>query len=293
MQKFFTVLLHYIIKVTPSILAGFLLSGVIYEFLPQNWIDRYLTKKGILPILYVTVAGIFLPLCCFGSVPVAIGFRKKGVALGPVLAFLVATPATSITAILVTWRLLGGFFTLYLALSVIVMGLVIGIIGNNIRDNFKKEQEIPVCDKCGGKHEHHREGPDRIKSVFSYGLIDMPKNIGKELLIGLVLAALVASITPVQNIIENYLSGSIGYLFALVAGLVMYICSTASVPLVHAFTVSGLNTGAGLVLLIVGPITSYGTLLVLKKEFGRKVLLAYLSVVSILAVVFGYFFTLI
>lgn len=128
--QFFYTIQHYVIEIAPSLVLGLLLSGIIHEFVPQSWVNHYLSRKGILPILYVTIAGIILPLCCFGSLPVAIGFKKKGAPLGPILAFLVATPATSITAILVTWRLLGIGFTLYLCLSVILMGLIIGIIGN-------------------------------------------------------------------------------------------------------------------------------------------------------------------
>ena len=53
--------------------------------------------------------------------------------VGPVLAFLVATPATSITALLVCYALLGIKFTVFIFFAVIVMGLVMGLIGNLIR----------------------------------------------------------------------------------------------------------------------------------------------------------------
>ena len=73
----------------------------------------------------------------------------------------------------------------------------------------------------------------------------------------------------------------------------MYICSTASVPLVHAFVSQGMNIGAGMVLLLVGPITSWGTILVLRKEFGAKTLLAYLAVISVMALALGWCFSMI
>ena len=74
------------------------------------------------------------------------------------------------------------------------------------------------------------------------------------------------------------------------AGQTRAICSTASVPLVHAFISQGMNIGAGLVLLLVGPITSYGTILVVRKEFGTKVLLVYISMICILSLTAGYLF---
>jgi len=47
----------------------------------------------------------------------------------------------------------------------------------------------------------------------------------------------------------------------------MYICSTASVPLVHAFISQGMNVGAGMVLLVAGPVTSWGGSFSPKKVF--------------------------
>ncbi len=63
----------------------------------------------------------------------------------------------------------------------------------------------------------------------------MTKEIGVEILIGIVLASVVSSVAPVGYLIKNFLVGPAGYVFALIFGLVMYICATASVPLAHAF----------------------------------------------------------
>jgi len=133
----------------------------------------------------------------------------------------------------------------------------------------------------------------RLASALRFGFVDMVKEIGPELLLGLVLAALVATIAPIGKFVGSYLGGGLGYLFSLVFGLLMYICSTASVPLVHAFLSQGMNIGAGMVLLLVGPITSWGTILVLRKEFGAKTLLAYLAVISIMALALGWCFSMI
>jgi len=60
-----------------------------------------------------------------------------------------------------------------------------------------------------------------------------------------------------------------------------------------SFLSQGLNVGAGMILLLVGPVTSWGTILVLRKEFGGKTLLTYLSVISALALAFGYIFSVV
>lgn len=295
-NQFFYHLQHYSIEVLPAIVIGFLVSGIIHEFLPQNFADRHLNKKGILPILYVTIIGIVLPVCCFGSLPIAVGFRKKGMPLGPILAFLVATPATSVPAILVTWKLFSSEFTVYLCLTVILMGLVTGIIGNFVTYPEVKEiaEECPMCneEEHTGHLHHSKNIVQRLLSVVYFGFVDLPKEIGIELIIGIVLAAVVTSVIPIQTLIRNYLFGWHGYFFALVFGVLMYICATASVPFVHALVSQGLNIGAGLTLLLIGPITSYGTILVIRKEFGTKILLVYLTVVCLSSLILGYLYSL-
>ncbi len=329
--QFFIVLKDYIIEVLPFLAIGFLLSGLINEFVPTEWVERRLGGKGIMPLLYSTLAGTILPICCLGSLPVAMSFHEKGARLGPVLAFLVATPATSITALLVTYSLLGIKFAVFIFFAVILMGLVVGVIGNLIRVesrertgevavdpvcgmNVSKAESIKVeykgesyyfcCSRCqedflkeadryiaGGKPV--KNIGIRLGSALRFGFVDMVKRIGLELLLGLVLAALVTAIAPVGKFIGDYLGGGLGYPFSLVFGLVMYICSTASVPLVHAFILQGMNIGAGMVLLIAGPVTSLGTILVLRKEFGGKTLCIYLAAISTMALALGYLFSII
>lgn len=106
--------------------------------------------RGIKPLLYATLVGTALPICCLGSLPVAVSLHEKGARLGPVLAFLVATPATSIPALLVCYALLGIKFTVFIFFAVILMGLIMGAIGNLIK--FKprgQAAEITVDPICG------------------------------------------------------------------------------------------------------------------------------------------------
>lgn len=295
MTHFFHIFFHYCWEILPAVALGFLLSGIIQELIPANLVERHLGDKGLKPIFYTTLVGTLLPICCWGSLPVAISFHKKGARLGPILAFLVATPATSVSALLVTWRLMGLKFTIFIFFAVILMGMVMGMVGNLF--NIEPQEVIrTICNECSKEkkcHVHHKGFIQHTKSIFKYAFVDMVKEIGPELLLGLVLAAAVAAFVPIGEWIRHNLLGFAGYAFSLIFGLIMYICSTATVPLVDAFIKQGLSMGAGMVLLLVGPITSYGTILVLRKEFGSKILLVYLSGISLLSLILGYTFSLI
>jgi len=159
---------------------------------------------------------------------------------------------------------------------------------SHCQETFEKEPEKYINTK-----NYIKDIRERLSSVFKYAFIGMIKKIGPEIFLGLVLAALVSTIAPVGEFVGEHFNGGLGYLFSLIFGLVMYICSTASVPLVHAFVSQGMNIGAGMVLLIAGPVTSWGTILVLRKVFGNKILAIYLVLISILSLLFGYLFSII
>ena len=284
---------HYLIEVIPALAIGFFLSGLAHEFIPQSWVDKNLGKPGIKPILISTLVGAMLPICCWGTLPLAVGFYKKGARLGPVLAFLVATPATSISALLVTYNILGLSFAVFIFFAVIFMGVTIGLVGNRLAHIRKVLNTVEICPHCNeakGTCGHAEGWSCRLKSVLRYAYIDMPREIGLETSIGIVLAAFVAASVPIGHLIGQYLSGLVGYVFSLIFGILSYICSTATVPLADAFIKQGMSVGAAMVLMLVGPITSYGTILVLRKEFGTKILFIYLSLVSIISLLCGFLY---
>ncbi len=345
--------LHYFIEVLPSLAVGFLLSGLIHEFVPTNLVEKHLGGKGIGPLLWATVIGTILPICCVGSLPVALSLHKKGAKIGSVVSFLIATPATSLTALFVTYSLFGWSFTIYIFAAVIVMGVIIGALSNMLGFGIKdidappsccstKEADGPNIDPvCGmtvsedtdlviryegrkiyfcsahcldkfnanpesyhgktecetGCCEDHAETKiptgQKVLSALKFAFWKMPRDIGLELLLGILIASIVASFDPLGALINRYLGGFWGYPFSLVVGIFVYVCSTASVPLAHALWEQGMNIGASMLFLIVGPVTSWSTILVVRKYFGGKMLVFYLVSLSILSVVAGFLFSLI
>lgn len=296
MQQFLHIFLQYTYEVIPALVVGFFISGIVHEMIPEDKVLKYLGSGGIRPIFYSTLVGTFLPVCCWGSLPIAVSFYKKGAKLGPILAFLVATPATSISALLVAYSVLGLGFTVYIFFSVIIMGVTIGLIGDMIKYVPKPIEKItcPHCELDPGHSKLHRDKTFKEKAVsaMKYAYITLPKEIGLELLIGLVLAAIVATFMPIGHLIKAYLGGWFGYAFSVVFGLAMYICSTASVPLVDSLMKQGMNHGAAMTLLLIGPVASYGTILVLRKEYGLKILTIFLASLIAISLVLGIGFQL-
>ncbi|MDP3791704.1 MAG: permease [Candidatus Omnitrophota bacterium] len=292
MAHFAHVFLHYLYEILPALAVGFFISGLVHELIPEDKVLKYLGGGGIKPIFYSTLIGTLLPVCCWGSLPIAVSFYKKGAKLGPILAFLVATPATSISALLVAYSVLGLNFAIYIFFAVIIMGLAIGLIGDRIKHVRHTQPEKISCPHCELKPEHiHKHEKktmaQRAKSVLKYAFVTLPKEIGPELFMGILLATIVATFVPLGQLVKSYLGGWVGYLFSIVFGVLTYICSTATVPFVDSLIRQGMSVGAGMTLLLIGPVTSYGTILVLKKEYGLKVLSIFLSSLIVISLLLG------
>jgi len=181
--QFFIIFKDYLIAVLPFLAIGFLLSGLIHQFVPAGWVDRHLGGRGIKPLLYSTLVGAVLPICCFGSLPVAVSLHQKGARLGAVLAFLVATPATSITALLVCYALLGIKFTVFIFFAVILMGLVMGLVGNLLKVKPKaltsQNKQLAIDPVCGMSVEIGKAIKTEYNG-FSFGLLLFNNIDGKD-----------------------------------------------------------------------------------------------------------------
>ncbi len=288
-------LIAYIGEIFFPVLLGFLFSGIIHEFVSDRFVQKHFGNNSIGSVFTATWIGALLPVCCVGSLPIAVTLRQKGARLGPILAFLVTTPATSAPAIFVSIKLMGLAYTVFMVVAVILIGLIVGFIGNFLKvPDFQKSNTDPDC--CCNDHTTDEvkkvAGFARLRNVLNYALIELPRKIGLEILIGAVVASVIVSFESVRDFVRAQLSGFKGYLLLVVIGCIDYVCSTASVPVADALAKSGVSYGKSMVYLLMGPITSYATILVIRKEFGIKVLTVYLAVIACGSVAAGWLYDL-
>ena len=119
-----------------------------------------------------------------------------------------------------------------------------------------------------------------------FAIIDILDDISKWLAVGLVLAAVIATLVEPSGL-SQWGSGLTGMLLMLVVGLPLYICATASTPLAAALLAAGMSPGAILVFLLVGPATNIASLGILTRELGIRAVIIYLCGISLCAVAAG------
>lgn len=94
-------------QMSPYILLGFLIAGLLHVFVRPSAMSRHLSGRGWRPVVKAALFGIPLPLCSCGVLPTAVSLRRQGASKGATTSFLIATPQTGVDSIAATYSLLG------------------------------------------------------------------------------------------------------------------------------------------------------------------------------------------
>jgi len=88
-----TVFVSMLVQATPFLVLGVVLSAAIAVFVPASFFARALPRRPALAVPVASVAGVVLPGCECGSVPIAGALVRRGVTPAAALAFLLSAPA--------------------------------------------------------------------------------------------------------------------------------------------------------------------------------------------------------
>ena len=120
-------LLFMLNEMSPYILLGFLIAGLLHAFVPQHAMARHLSGRGWRPVVKAAMFGVPLPLCSCGVLPTAIAMRRGGASKAASASFLIATPQTGVDSIAATWSLLGPAFAVIRPVAALVTSLLGGL----------------------------------------------------------------------------------------------------------------------------------------------------------------------
>jgi hypothetical protein len=270
------------VEMAPYLLFGFLFAGILHIYLQKEKVGKMLNGNDLRSVTNATIFGIPLPLCSCGVIPAGLSFHKNGASKGSTVSFLISTPQTGVDSILVTYSLLG----LPFAIIRPIVAMVTGITGGALANSFTKHK--PVSKEKHVDKYAHLSFTQKVKKVFQYGFVEFIQDISKWLVIGLLLAALLAVVIPDDFFTQYIQYPWLNMLLVLVASMPLYICATGSVPIAAVLMMKGLSPGAALVFLMAGPATNVATMTVLWKSIGKKATLIYLATIIGGALIFGY-----
>lgn len=278
-------------KMSPYLLLGFFLAGVMHAFVPNTLYRRYLGGSSFSSVLNAAILGVPLPLCSCGVIPTAMSLKKEGASKGATVSFLIATPQTGVDSIIATYSLMGLPFALIRPLA----ALITALFGGQMVNWFDKKDSPAAASATSGSGS--KEDGDsskagmtfgkKVVSVFKYAYVDMMQDIGRWLIVGLVVAGLITVFVP-ESFFALFADNSLlSMLIVLLFAIPMYLCATGSIPIAVALMMKGLSPGTALVLLMAGPAVNAASMLVVGKVLGKRTLLIYLLSITAGAIAFG------
>jgi len=324
--KFFLVIAGelVLIFVTVSFIIGILMEYLppskVRDFLSNklSWV-QYLLGSGL---------GAITPFCSCSTVPLTAGLLKGGVPFGPTMAFLFASPVLNPVIIALVLTLLGykvmvvyvvvtlfGSMTAALLMSRLGMEAQVKPLlqvptvccGSDTAPVVRPLQTLPSAGCCAQQTEVPQASccavnldwdgqngstqtafKEKMKRA-SLSALDTFKGVFWYLLLGAGIGAFIYGFFPQDLVVSLAGPGNPWSIpVAAVIGVPMYIRAETIIPISAALVGKGMGMGTVLALIIGGAGASIPELLILGSMFRKKLIVAFVANVFVVAIAAGY-----
>ena len=285
----FNAFINMLNEMSPYILLGLLIAGLLHAFVPAQVMSRHLSGSDWRAVFKAAMIGVPLPLCSCGVLPTAVAMRRNGASRAASASFLISTPQTGVDSIAATYSLLGPAFAVVRPVAALVTAAVGGcLVGvSEKHDDRDTDGACPIAG-CGAGAESQPAGfGARMKEALYYGFVQMVQSIGKWLVLGLVIAALIIVLVPQDFFVSLGDRPLLAMLVVVAIAVPMYVCATGSIPIALSLMLKGLSPGTALVLLMAGPAANFASIAVISRTMGRRSAAVYISSIVLGAIAFG------
>jgi uncharacterized protein len=274
LSTWFAIFVSVCIQALPFLGLGVLVSAIITAYVPSSWLTRALPRRTALAVPAAGAAGVVLPGCECGSVPIAGGLVTRGVAPAAALAFLLSAPAINPVVLVSTavafptrpemvWaRLLASF-----SVAVIVALLWAAFA----RPEWLRLRPRP-----------HLEGSSSRTRTFLLTAQHDFVHAGGYLVLGAMVAATMNVLVP-RSVLDT-LAGQalVAVLTLAVLAVVLAICSEADAFI--AASLAAFGPRAQLAFMVVGPAVDVKLVALQAGTFGRAFALRFAPLTFVVAV---------
>jgi hypothetical protein len=239
-----------------SLVLGFAVSAVLQSVVSAEALRARLGSSGARPVALATLAGAASSSCSYASASIMRTLFKKGAALGPSLAFLVASTNLVLELGIILWLLLGWRFMVAEWLGGIVMIAVLVplsrlVVSRRVTDAARGH------DETGSGHDHaagtlpgetwreRLRDPNALPTIAAAFAMDW-RMLWKDLAIGFLVAGMLAAFVPAgvwQSLFLAHEHGALSFVAAALIGpavaVLTFVCSIGNVPLAAALWAGG------------------------------------------------------
>lgn len=288
--------LHFFIYDSIKIIALlailiFIFGYIESKFTPEKTKQTLSKLKGWKGSTIGALMGTVTPFCSCSSIPIFISFVKAGLPIEVTFSFLISSPFVDLASTV----LLASLFGWKVAITYIIVGVLLAIIGGMLIGKLKLEKYIEeyVFNMQVGeneikeptKKERIAYAKEQVKNIFI--------KVWKYVILGVGIGAVIHNWIP-KEFVETVLgSGNIfAPILAAIVGIPMYADIFGTLPIAEALVFKG--TGIGTVLTFMMGVTalSIPSIVMLKQVMKPKLLGVFVGIILLGIILIGYLFNI-
>lgn len=267
----------------------FIISYIQSHFPPEKTKKILGRFKGVGANIASALLGTLTPFCSCSSIPIFIGFTNAGLPVGVTFSFLISSPLVDLGALV----LLMSVFGAPIAIAYVVVGLVLAVAGGTLIDKLGMEKYVVRFKAPAGSVDI--DVPDLTrKDRLLYAkeqMLETIKRVWLYVLIGVGIGALIHNWIP-EAWIQTVLGANnpFSVLIATAVGIPMYADIFGTIPIAEALYAKGVGVGTILSFMMAVTALSLPSIIMLKKVVKTRLLVTFVSIVSVGIVIIGYAF---
>ena len=287
--------IYDVIKISILLFVLVFIISYIQSYFPPEKSKKIMGRfKGLGARIIGALLGTVTPFCSCSSIPLFMGFTTAGLPLGVTFSFLISSPMVDLGSLV----LLTSIFGWKIAVSYVIVGLVIAVLGGTIIEKLHLENQ--VADFIRNAKNINTVLPsdelsqkERFKSALD-SVLQTLKKVFPYILIGVAIGAVVHNWIP-QKWIENILGSknSFGVILAAVCGIPMYADIFGCIPIAESLLAKGALLGVVLSFMMAVTTLSLPSMIMLSKAIKPKLLGVFVSICTLGIIIVGYVFNLV
>ncbi|MGI6358841.1 MAG: permease [Bacillota bacterium] len=291
--------IHFFIYDTIKIfiLLSVMIFAISYvqSYFPPERTKRILGRiRGLQGNTLGALLGTATPFCACSSIPIFIGFTQAGLPLSVTFSFLISSPLVDFAALL----LLIDVFGVGIAISYLMVGLVLAVVGGTIIGRLRLEDQIADFITQGGVRTGQEAAADEFvlssqeRLSFAAGQVqEIFGRVWPYILVGVGIGAAIHNWIPESWIHAVLGSGNpLSVVIATILGAPMYADIFGTIPVAEALFAKGVGAGTIMAFMMAVTTLSLPSLVMLSKAVKPKLLGTFIAIVMGGIILIGYLF---
>ncbi|MBM4760853.1 permease [Bacillus sp. B15-48] len=267
----------------------FIISYIQSYFPPERTREILGRFKGVTANTISALLGTVTPFCSCSSIPLFIGFTSAGLPIGVTFSFLISSPLVDLASVI----LLASIFNWRISIAYVIVGLILAVVGGTIMSKMKLEKYVEsfvYSNPMVNSAQVELTRRDRISYAMDQ-VLEIIQRVWLYILIGVGIGAAIHNWIP-EPMITALLGQDKWYsvLLATIVGIPMYADIFGTLPIAEALVAKGVGIGTALAFMMGVTALSLPALIMLKKVVKTKLLVIFISIVTVGILIIGYAF---